>query len=118
MYQVFVRGIEFYGYHGVSDEEQKIGHRFVVDVEAAVSGNAPENDDVDSTLDYGSVALRVIEIGTGPASRTVEKLAQTLADAILDLSPLVREVEVEVNKLMPPVAGVVESAGVRLKVSR
>ncbi|MGB9805063.1 dihydroneopterin aldolase, partial [Desulfofundulus sp.] len=33
MDRVILKGMEFYGYHGVLPEERRMGQRFIVDVE-------------------------------------------------------------------------------------
>src|SRR5262245_5182026 len=34
---IFIEALEFYGYHGLFDSEQDIGHRYVVDVELSTN---------------------------------------------------------------------------------
>ena len=111
-------GIEFYGYHGVSEAERAVGHRFEVDVEIEAAERASVTDDVADTVDYGAVAASVVEIGTGPSIRTVERLARLMADRILFDHTTVSEVTIEVSKLLPPVATAVAAAGARLTVRR
>jgi dihydroneopterin aldolase len=111
--RIILKGIQFYGYHGVPDAEQETGHRYEVDVtlEADLAG-AAAGDDVAQTIDYGTVAQDVIALGTGRQFRLIEALAGALAEYTLQSQPRVDSVTVCVKKLLPPIAGVVEYAAV------
>jgi dihydroneopterin aldolase len=113
--RIILKGIQFYGYHGVPDAEQETGHRYEVDValEADLAAAAAA-DDVAQTIDYGAVAGEVITLGTGRQFRLIEALARALADQILSSQPRVDIVTIRVKKLLPPIAGVVEYAAVEL----
>ncbi|MHB8636653.1 MAG: dihydroneopterin aldolase [Fimbriimonadaceae bacterium] len=118
MATIFVSGIEFYGYHGVSSAEREVGRRFEVEVELEIAERASATDNVADTVDYGAVAALVVEIGQGHPHCTVERLARLMADRILATHPSVSEVAIEVSKLLPPIPAVVRAAGVRLSVNR
>lgn len=113
--RVIVRGIQFHGSHGVSDEEQAVGHRYSVDVEIATDLRAAgRTDSIEDTVNYAAIVRMVLEIGTTTRFRLLEALAQRIADAVLDeFRP--DEVCVRVKKLLPPAKGVVEYAGVEIR---
>jgi dihydroneopterin aldolase len=115
---VLVSGIEFYGFHGVSEAERVVGHRFSVDVELEVEPRATETDDLEDTVDYGAVAQLIVEVGETGSCKTVERLAMIMANRLLEKQPLVASVTIEVRKLLPPIPLTVESAGVRLMLDR
>ena len=118
MFTVFVRGIEFYGYHGVPVEEKVVGHRYRVDVELRVEGPADLSDQVSDTVDYGQVAQLVIRIGTTENVHTVERLARLMGDRILAEFPLASSLWISVAKPMPPAPVIADSAGVELELVR
>ena len=117
--QLFIEGIEFYGYHGVPDAGQQIGHRYRVDLllelDLSVAGRA---DQLEQTVDYGAVARLVQQIGTGQSVRLMETLAERFAQAILERFPPVQRVHVRVAKRLPPTGTIVERAGVAITRSR
>ncbi len=101
--RIRVEGIEFHGFHGVSEQEREIGHRFRVDVEMELDLRpAGLADDVNLTVDYGSVARLIAEIGTGASVRLVETLAERMASRLLEEFPPVEALELYVAKLQPP----------------
>jgi dihydroneopterin aldolase len=113
--RIILKGIQFYGYHGVPDAEQQTGHRYEVDLvlEVDVSG-AAASDDVAQTVDYGLVAGEVIRTGTGRQFRLIEALARALIEQVLEGQPRVVSATATVKKLLPPVPGVVEYAAVEM----
>ncbi len=118
MTTVFVTGLEFYGFHGVPDAEQKVGHRYIVDLELEVKSNAHHSDQLADSVDYGRVSLLALEIGTQHQYRTVERLAQVIGDAILTEFVTTQEVLVRVAKRLPPAPVIAEEAGVQLLIRR
>ncbi|HEU4753828.1 MAG TPA: dihydroneopterin aldolase [Armatimonadota bacterium] len=117
--RIRIEGIEFYGFHGVPAAEREIGHRYRVDLELELDlHEAGETDDVERTVDYGAVAQRIVEIGTGPSVQLVETLAERMAARVLAGFPRVEAVTMRVAKLHPPVpvhfaASVIEIRRVR-----
>jgi dihydroneopterin aldolase len=114
--RIFLQGIQFYGYHGVRDEERRLGQRFLVDVELRLDiSRAASEDDVSATVDYSQVQTVVLEIGTRQKFKLLETLATRIASAILERFP-VREVTVRATKPAPALPGVL--AGVGVEVTR
>ena len=110
--------LEFYGYHGASDEEQAIGHRYAVDVELSFdTTKAGASDALSDTVNYADVAQRILEIGTSRQFRLLEALAAALSDAILAEFP-VELVRLTVHKLHPPMPAIANSVGVSIERRR
>lgn len=118
MLTVFVEDLEFYGYHGVSEEEQKIGHRYVVSIRMEVDSRAEKTDKVADTVDYAAIAETALEIGAGGPFKTLERLAQAMGDALLQQFLRAQAVEIELAKLTPPFPAIAAAAGVTLMVER
>ena len=116
---ILIEGLEFYGYHGASDQEQEVGHRFIMDVvlEADLSA-AGKSDELADTVSYARVARRLIEVGTRDKYRLVEALAEDLCQMVLQEFPGVNALELCVRKSYPPVNTIVSSVGVRIYRSR
>lgn len=118
MFQVFLKGLQVYGHHGVTDEEQAIGHRLTFDVALDVEGTADETDRVEDTVDYGDLARLISSRTTGERYRTLERLAADVAGLILIAYPMVRRVELSVAKVAPPFPEVADLAGIRVVLDR
>lgn len=114
--RILLQGIQFYGYHGVTEEERQLGQRFLVDVELSLDLTGAEGwDDVSRTLDYRGVHAAVLEIGTRQQFRLLETLAARIASTLLERFPI-RQVTVRATKPAPPLPGIL--AGVSVEVTR
>ncbi len=118
-WQVYLDGLEFYGYHGVSDEEQKIGHRYRMRIACDFSGPAnPVSDDIKQTLDYSEVAKLAVHICTSQQFRTIEAMNWALAEKLFAEFPQVQGITLTTEKALPPIPHVAEAAGVELSILR
>jgi dihydroneopterin aldolase len=116
--RIFLKGIKFHGYHGLTRMEREVGCRLAVDVTLEMdleqSGRA---DNVRKTLDYRKVHARVIEIGRGTSHKLIESFAVELLDVLIDEFTAER-ITVRVQKETPVLDGIVDSVGVELSRSR
>lgn len=101
--RIELRDLKARGHHGWFPHEREHGQLFRVDVVLSVDTRAAaESDDLSDTVDYGSLADRVVGLVSGEPVRLIETLAQRIADLCLeDLS--VEDAEVTVHKPEAPV---------------
>ncbi|MQR93981.1 dihydroneopterin aldolase [Fictibacillus phosphorivorans] len=119
MDKMYVNGMRFYGYHGVFNEEQKLGQRFNVDVVLSMDlSQAGLTDELDHTVNYGEVYAVVKEIVEGEPVKLLESLAEAISASILSKFMLVDEVMVKVIKPDPPIPGHYESVAVEITRGR
>lgn len=115
---VFVDSIEFYGYHGASDAEQDVGHRYMVDVALSLdTRRAGRTDSLADTVNYSHVAKRIVAIGTEARYRLLEALASRFAEALLAEFD-VEAVRLRVRKVAPPMNVIAAAAGVDIERRR
>jgi len=115
---IFIDSIEFYGYHGASDEEQSVGHRYAVDVELRFDiRTAACSDRLEDTVNYSAVAKRVVAVGTSEQFRLIEGLAERLADVLLAEFPL-DSIKLRVRKIRPPMNVIATSVGIEIERGR
>ena len=116
--QIFVEGIKFHGFHGLTRLERQVGVRLSVDVVLELDlERSGRSDRMAETIDYGDVHKKVIEIGRGKSYKLLETFALTLLDALLDAFPADR-VTVRVRKETPVLDGIVDAVGVQMTRSR
>ena len=95
-------------------DQQSVGAWFSVDAELAVDVSAAAlSDDVRSTVDYGLVATRIVEVCTKQRVNLLERLAGVVAQMLLGEFPC-EEVRVRVRKLTPPMDGLHVTPGVQI----
>ena len=112
--RVFVQGIQFYGYHGVADEERRQGQRFLLDVELGLDLRpAAGSDELSASIDYAEVLRLVRQIGEKEQYHLLEALAERVAAVLLERFP-VASVRVRASKPAPPLPGAFEAVGVEI----
>jgi len=105
MDRIILKGMHFFGYHGVLPAERELGQRFDVDLELMLElGPAGRADDPGQTVSYADVYRLTEDIVTGTPCRLLEALAEKIAAAVLENFP-VRGVLVRVHKPGAPVPG-------------
>lgn len=113
-----VRGIEAYGHHGVFDFERREGQRFTVDLVLGMDTRpAARSDDLQDTVDYGTLVAAVKEaVETDPVD-LIETLAQRIADVCLNDSR-VQWTEVTVHKPEAPIEATFTDVALTITRSR
>lgn len=115
MDKIELKGMRFYGYHGVYPEENKLGQKFIVDLVLHLDlAEAGRTDDLAASLSYAEVCKLVEEIVTGPPHKLIEALAEHIATKVLDLYTKVSEITVRVTKPNPPVDVLFDGATVEI----
>jgi dihydroneopterin aldolase len=111
--------MEFYGYHGVFPEENKLGQRFIVDLDVSIDlKQAGQTDRLEHSVNYGELFGVCQEIVEGKPVKLVETVAEQIAGKILKDFSLVSEVTVKVIKPDPPIPGHYQSVAIEITRSR
>ncbi|RXT09030.1 dihydroneopterin aldolase [Ammoniphilus sp. CFH 90114] len=119
MDKIYFNGMEFYGYHGVFPEENKLGQRYIVDIELYLDlSRAAQTDDLEHTINYAQVYELCKNIVENETFQLVEKVAQQIAERSLQQFHLLDELMVRVTKPDPPIAGHYDSVAVEIRRGR
>lgn len=111
---IHLRGLQFYAYHGVLPEEQKLGQTFLIDVDLSFDlQKAGLSDEVRDTLNYAEAYAKIKEVVQGGPYRLLEYLAEQIAERLLAAFPC-DQVRVEVHKPQAPVPGVFRDISVEI----
>jgi 7,8-dihydroneopterin aldolase/epimerase/oxygenase len=97
--EIELRGVEVFGYHGVLEEERRVGQTFLVDVWLGVPATAL-SDRIEDTVDYREVAELVRVVSDGKHFDLLEALAAAVADLLMARFDVER-VRVRVRKTEP-----------------
>jgi 7,8-dihydroneopterin aldolase/epimerase/oxygenase len=115
---IALEGLEFFAYHGFFDEERKIGNRYEVDIRVETDfDQASEDDLLEHTVDYGQLYQMVSKEMKHP-TKLLERLAGRIAGNILQEIKPVKQVEISVSKLNPPLRGLCKRSRITLSKSR
>ena len=113
-----IQNMTFYGYHGVDQEERRLGGKFSLDVELYLDLQpAGESDDLTRTVDYKAVYDLVRRVHDGRHYQLLEALAEAVAGAIL-AEFAVEEVALRVRKYSVPLQGLIDYTEVEIRRGR
>lgn len=82
--ELSVKGIECFAHHGVLDFEKREGQTFVVDLVLGLDTRpAAETDDLEETVDYGTLVMDVKAAVERDPVDLIETVVQRIADVCL-----------------------------------
>lgn len=104
-----IKNAAFYGYHGVSSEEQNVGSKFEADVDIFTDfSEAAKVDNLKKTIDYYEVYSFMNELVVSQKYYLIEALAARIADELLNKFERIKKIIVRVRKHNPPLGGVAD----------
>lgn len=117
--KIYVNQMEFWGYHGLFPEENKLGQRFYVDLELELDLKpASQSDDMTKSIDYGAIYETTKKIVEGKAYKLVESVAEQISGELFSSFPLLEGCLVKVFKPDPPIPGHYQSVAIEIYRSR
>lgn len=119
MDRMVLKRIVFYGYHGVYPEENRLGQKYIVDLDLRLDlQRAAHSDDVNDTVNYADIHARVKEIVEGPPVKLIETLTEKIASVLLRTYTSIIEATVSVTKPNPPFDITFDGVTVELRRTR
>jgi len=117
--KITLKGMEFFGYHGVGKIERQRGQIFIIDVVMHVDlSQACLTDQLDKTVDYSFVLKEIERIVEGKPYYLIEKVAAVVSDNLLEKFPLIESVEVVIHKPDAPMDGIFDDVSISIERSR
>ncbi len=114
---ILISGLRAVTIVGALEHEREIAQPLQIDLTLEVDLHDPGvTDDLGDTVDYGTVADRVVAIAVESKDTLLERLASRLADEVLTFAR-VEAVEVTLTKLRPPIDVDVTTTAVRIRRS-
>lgn len=113
--KITIKGLEVFANHGVYPEENRLGQKFVVNAALYVDTRAAGlSDDLDLSVNYGTVCHQITDFLTANTYKLIERAAEELARHILINNPLVHEIDVEIEKPGAPIGLPLETVSVKI----
>lgn len=104
--ELTITGIECFGHHGVFDHERRDGQAFMIDLTLGLDTRpAAASDDLQDTVDYGSLVAQVKSAVESDPVDLIETLVQRVAGVCLS-DRRVEWVRVTVHKPEAPIDAV------------
>jgi dihydroneopterin aldolase len=106
MDKIILNDMQFYGYHGVFEEENKLGQRYRVSAQLYLDLKAAgKTDDLNESVNYAEVYTLCKEIVEGKPYNLLEAVAERIAADILTTYPMIQSCKIRVVKPDPPIPG-------------
>ena len=116
---IFITGLLIHAHHGVMPHEEKVGQRFVIDLELAIDlAQAAASDKLIDTVSYAGIVEAATRAFTAKSYRLVEAAAGAIANEVLAAFPRVASVRVTVHKPHAPIAAIFNDVGVTILRTR
>lgn len=113
MDRIIIKDLEFIGYHGVFEEEKKLGQKFLISLELYTDLRvAGIEDDIEKTTHYGYVSKSVEEIFFSKKYDLIESLAEDIARRILLDYKYIQKVKLEIKKPWAPVGLILNNVSI------
>lgn len=114
-----MKGLIFYGYHGVLEEEKKLGQRFIVDVILYIDlKKAGKTDNLNYTVNYKEAYEMIEKIVEDQQYNLLEALAEKICGDILHFFGMVQKINVRIKKPETPVVGIFDYFAVQIERER
>lgn len=110
MGRIAINGLKLMAYHGVLQQERRVGNIFVIDIwiDVPKSELAQKSDKLEDTINYAEV-VELIKKQMHTSHALIEKAAGAIIEALkLKYGHHIRCGEIRITKLAPPISAELE----------
>lgn len=113
-FEIQLRDVMIFARHGVMPEEERLGNQYRVNVRLRMCADAFDHDadDIVDTVSYADVYDILMDVMNNP-KRLLESVALDFASKCRKRWALIKNGEIEIVKVVPPIPGMIGEAGVK-----
>ena len=116
---LFIDNLEVFANHGLFEEENKLGQKFIFDIECELNyKKAMFSDEMTDSISYADIAEVVVKTATTNTFNLLERLAGEILKNIFTEFSQIEHINLKINKPGAPIKYHFEKCGVEVKVSR
>ena len=116
---LFIDGLEVFANHGLFEEENKLGQKFIFDIECELNyKKAMFSDEMTDSISYADIAEVVVKTATTNTFNLLERLAGEILKNIFTEFSQIENINLKINKPGAPIKYHFEKCGVEVKTSR
>ena len=116
---LFIDNLEVFANHGLFVEENKLGQKFIFDIECELNyKKAMFSDEMTDSISYADIAEVVVRTATTNTFNLLERLAGEILKNIFTEFSQIENIKLKINKPGAPIKYHFEKCGVEVKVSR
>lgn len=110
-----LENMEFYSFHGVFEEEQLIGGKYIVDIFIYTDMHgAMLYDDLEGTLDY-EIVYHIVRKNMQQSVKLIEYLAHNIIADLRDVLAEDDKIKLKIRKINPPLGAKIGASVVELE---
>lgn len=112
--KIFLRQVRFHAYHGVLEQERRVGNDYVINVVAECDfTHAMLTDELEDTVSYAEI-YRVVKEEMAIPSKLLEHVAGRIGERLFNKFPSLQSLDISIMKVNPPFGADCEGAGVEV----
>ena len=112
--KIFLRQVRFHAYHGVLEQERRVGNDYVINVVAECDfTHAMLTDELEDTVSYADI-YRVVKEEMAIPSKLLEHVAGRIGERLFNEFPSIQSLDISIMKVNPPFGADCEGAGVEV----
>ena len=116
---LFINNLEVFANHGLFEEENKLGQKFIFDIECELNyKKAMFSDEMTDSISYADIAEVVVKTATTNTFNLLERLSGEILKNIFTEFSQIENIKLKINKPGAPIKYHFEKCGVEVKVSR
>ena len=116
---LFIDNLEVFANHGLFEEENKLGQKFIFDIECELNyKKAMISDEMTDSISYADIAEVVVKTATTNTFNLLERLAGEILKNIFTEFSQIENIKLKINKPGAPIKYHFEKCGVEVKTSR
>ncbi len=109
--------ILLHGYHGLFEEEKLVGNTFKINVTVVYQPSVFPITALKDTIDYATV-FNILQAQMQVATPLLETVAANFTLAVFEKFSTAKEISIHIQKMVPPIVGMVGSVAVGLTLNR
>jgi len=114
-----IAGLQTFGYHGLFEEERRLGQKFTFDIDATLNPAPTHRDDqLDASIRYDAVVDAAVSLAGALTYQTLEALGEAVAIGLLRRFVLIDSISVGVAKFSPPIPHTLSKVGIVVRLVR
>ena len=116
---LFIDNLEVFANHGLFEEENKLGQKFIFDIECELNyKKAMFSDEMTDSISYADIVEVVVKTSTTNTFNLLERLAGEILKNIFTEFSQIENINLKINKPGAPIKYHFEKCGVEVKTSR